>query len=85
MRQIRDVRAQTTARLAEGMPMVVFGTTALLSEDVAFTRLSLVVIDEQHRFGVEQRAALRAKGPGCDLLCYDSNSYPANIGTLHLW
>lgn len=74
-----DVRAQTTARLAEGMPMVVFGTTALLSEDVAFTRLSLVVIDEQHRFGVEQRAALRAKGPGCDLLAMTATPIPRTL------
>ena len=43
---------------------VAFGTQALLSDDVAFRRLTLVVIDEQHRFGVGQRGALRTKGPG---------------------
>ena len=40
---------------------MLFGTHAVLSDDVAFKHLSLVVIDEQHRFGVGQRNALRAK------------------------
>jgi ATP-dependent DNA helicase RecG len=48
--------------LAAGTVDVVVGTHALLTEDVEFRRLGLVVIDEQHRFGVEQRATLRAKG-----------------------
>lgn len=72
-------RAQTASCLAQGDPMVVFGTTALLSEDVAFSCLSLVVIDEQHRFGVEQRAALRAKGPGCDLLAMTATPIPRTL------
>ncbi len=44
---------------------LVVGTHALITDDVAFARLGLVVIDEQHRFGVMQRAALRAKAAGC--------------------
>src|SRR3712207_3521783 len=44
------------------MAPVVVGTHALIQESVAFAALGVVVIDEQHRFGVEQRAALRAKG-----------------------
>lgn len=72
-------RTQTSARLAQGEPMVVFGTTALLSEDMAFSCLSLVIIDEQHRFGVEQRAALRAKGPGCDLLAMTATPIPRTL------
>jgi ATP-dependent DNA helicase RecG len=51
--------------LADGSVDVVIGTHALLTEDVAFRSLGVAVIDEQHRFGVEQRAQLRDKGaPG---------------------
>ena len=45
---------------------IVVGTHALLTEEVAFASLGCVVIDEQHRFGVEQRATLRAKGADGD-------------------
>ena len=48
-------------RIADGAPMAI-GTHALMQEDVAFARLGLVVVDEQHRFGVQQRLALRDKG-----------------------
>jgi ATP-dependent DNA helicase RecG len=50
--------------LAAGMAPVVVGTHALISESVAFGDLGLVVIDEQHRFGVDQRSALEAKAAG---------------------
>jgi ATP-dependent DNA helicase RecG len=56
------VRAQMLADLAAGQIDIVVGTHALLTEEVGFASLGLVVIDEQHRFGVEQRATLRAKG-----------------------
>jgi ATP-dependent DNA helicase RecG len=49
------------ARLAEGEPLLVVGTHALIEEAVALPRLALAVVDEQHRFGVRQRFALRAK------------------------
>jgi ATP-dependent DNA helicase RecG len=51
-------------RLASGMAPIVVGTHALISESVAFADLALAVIDEQHRFGVDQRAALEAKAGG---------------------
>ena len=55
-------RRDTLAGLADGTVDVVIGTHALIQEGVRFASLGAVVIDEQHRFGVEQRAALRAKG-----------------------
>ncbi len=55
-------RARVLSGLASGDIDVVIGTHALLTEDVRFASLGAVVIDEQHRFGVEQRAGLRAKG-----------------------
>ncbi|MBM4408467.1 MAG: ATP-dependent DNA helicase RecG [Chloroflexi bacterium] len=50
--------------IATGQAAVVIGTHALLEERVGFARLGLVVVDEQHRFGVAQRAALESKGHG---------------------
>ncbi len=55
-------RRRVVDGLATGRVELVVGTHALLTEDVSFADLGVVVIDEQHRFGVEQRAALRAKG-----------------------
>ena len=54
-------RASALAQIAGGCPMVV-GTHALFQDEVVFQRLALVIIDEQHRFGVQQRLALRQKG-----------------------
>jgi ATP-dependent DNA helicase RecG len=50
------------AEIANGQAQVVVGTHALLQEQVVFAQLGLIVVDEQHRFGVQQRALLRAKG-----------------------
>lgn len=72
-------RALITAEAAAGVLTVLFGTHAVLSEDVAFARLSLVVIDEQHRFGVGQRNALRTKGPGADLLVMTATPIPRTL------
>jgi len=52
--------------IAAGETDVVIGTHAVISEAVAFRRLGLAVVDEQHRFGVAQRAALQAKGSGLE-------------------
>jgi len=57
--QKRDVRDE----VASGDAGIVIGTHALLQESVEFHRLGMVVVDEQHRFGVEQRDSLRAKAP----------------------
>ncbi len=72
-------RARLLERLAAGDIDVLFGTHAVLTEDVVFPRLSLVVIDEQHRFGVGQRNVLRAKGPGADLLVMSATPIPRTL------
>ena len=56
-------RPATLAGLADGTLQIIIGTHALIQPTVAFHRLGLAVVDEQHRFGVDQRAALREKGP----------------------
>jgi ATP-dependent DNA helicase RecG len=57
-------RADVLGKLANGQLGLVVGTHALIEADVAFDRLAVAVVDEQHRFGVRQRAALDRKGPG---------------------
>ena len=58
----RSERTRTMEAVAETSPALVVGTHALFQEDVQFARLGLVIVDEQHRFGVEQRLALSRKG-----------------------
>jgi len=57
-------RRDLLGHLATGQLQLVVGTHALIEDEVEFARLALAVVDEQHRFGVRQRAALDAKGPG---------------------
>ena len=57
-------RQATLAAVASGTRPLVIGTHALFQEDVNFARLALVIVDEQHRFGVHQRLRLRDKGAG---------------------
>ena len=59
-----DVKAKSLEAIASGQALVVVGTHALLQDAVSFADLGLVVIDEQHRFGVDQRGALEAKAGG---------------------
>lgn len=75
----QDERLKILAGLKEGSIDVLFGTHAVLGEEVEFKRLSLVVIDEQHRFGVGQRNALRSKGPGADLLVMTATPIPRTL------
>ena len=67
------------ARLADGSTRLVIGTHALVQEQVAFDKLGLVVIDEQHRFGVEQRAALMHKGDAPDVLLLTATPIPRSL------
>src|SRR5213592_1481396 len=66
-------------RIASGAPRVVVGTHALIQESVTFRRLGLAVIDEQHRFGVEQRAALVEKGDAPDVLLLTATPIPRSL------
>lgn len=58
----QKARRENLAALADGSASMVVGTHALFQDAVAFQRLGLIIIDEQHRFGVQQRLALREKG-----------------------
>ncbi len=66
-------------RIATGRPRIVVGTHALIQESVTFRRLGLAVIDEQHRFGVEQRAALVEKGDAPDVLLLTATPIPRSL------
>ncbi|HEX8496985.1 MAG TPA: ATP-dependent DNA helicase RecG, partial [Actinomycetales bacterium] len=72
-------RRQALAEAADGSAGIVVGTHALLSEGVAFADLGLVVVDEQHRFGVEQRDALRAKGAAPHVLVMTATPIPRTV------
>ena len=74
-----EERQQIELCLADGSLSVVFGTTALLSDRVVFKQLTLSVVDEQHRFGVDQRTALRKKGQGVDLLAMSATPIPRTL------
>lgn len=67
------------AGLADGSVKLVIGTHALIEDPVVFADLELVIIDEQHRFGVEQRAALRLKGNNPHLLVMTATPIPRSL------
>jgi ATP-dependent DNA helicase RecG len=73
-------RRAVLAELASGAINLVVGTHALAEQAVGFRSLGLVVIDEQHRFGVEQRATLRAKGVHPDVLVMTATPIPRTLG-----
>ena len=72
-------RRTAAARMQAGEPVVVVGTHALVQSDTKFAKLGLAVIDEQHRFGVEQRAALGAKGARPDVLLLSATPIPRSL------
>ena len=78
-RQSAPEKAAARKRLADGGARIVVGTHALFQEGVQFRKLGLVVIDEQHRFGVEQRAALIGKGSGPDVLLLTATPIPRSL------
>ncbi len=72
-------KKKVLADLAEGKIDILLGTHAVIGEGVNFRNLRLVVIDEQHRFGVRQRAALRAKGDRADMLIMTATPIPRTL------
>lgn len=79
-REKGKTRNEILARLASGETALLVGTHALFQDDVAFKDLGLVVIDEQHRFGVHQRLALQAKAGGAtDLLVMTATPIPRTL------
>ncbi len=72
-------RREITHDLSAGEIDLVIGTHALLSEDIKFDNLAYVVVDEQHRFGVEQREALLAKGNHPDLMVMTATPIPRTL------
>lgn len=70
------------AELYSGECRIVVGTQALISEDVQFNNLALVITDEQHRFGVSQRARFAAKGQGVHTLVMSATPIPRTLGLI---
>ena len=72
-------RRAVATRLASYEPLLVVGTHALLQDATTFGKLGLVIVDEQHRFGVEQRKALQAKGATPDVLLMSATPIPRSL------
>ena len=73
----KDVKEQ----IGNGQIDVIVGTHALFSKDVEYERLGLVIADEQHRFGVKQRQALKEKGENCDFLLMSATPIPRTLAS----
>ena len=74
-----DEKKEMVVKIKSGQVDIVIGTHALLEEDVAFYRLGLIVIDEQHKFGVSQRALLPRKGANPDCLIMTATPIPRTL------
>ena len=72
-------RQQTLDALASGELKLVVGTHALFQQDIEFQDLGLAVVDEQHRFGVNQRLLLSDKGRGVDILAMTATPIPRTL------
>lgn len=77
--QRKAVREKTLDMIADGNADIIVGTHALIQEAVDFSNLGVVIIDEQHRFGVMQRAALRSKGLNPDVLVMTATPIPRTL------
>jgi len=72
-------RREKLISLKSGRTKIAIGTHALFSDDVEYKDLGLVIIDEQHRFGVAQRTAMRAKGTNPDMLALSATPIPRTL------
>ncbi|MCQ2562479.1 MAG: DEAD/DEAH box helicase [Alphaproteobacteria bacterium] len=72
-------RKEKIISLKSGRTKIIIGTHALFSEDVIYKDLGLIVIDEQHRFGVAQRTAMRSKGNNPDMLALSATPIPRTL------
>jgi len=77
--QKRKLREDILEDVRRGTAQIVVGTHALVQENVEFLRLGLIIIDEQHRFGVLQRAGLREKGSNPDVLVMTATPIPRTL------
>lgn len=75
----RGEKQEVHRRISEGKVDIVIGTHALIQKGVEFKRLGLAVVDEQHRFGVMQRSALRHKGTGPHVLVMSATPIPRTL------
>ncbi len=76
----RKKRKEINEKLESGECKLIVGTQALIQNSVAFRNLGLVVVDEQHRFGVLQRLKLKHKGPAPDFLVMTATPIPRTLG-----
>ena len=72
-------RKRILNQLESGDIKVIFGTHALIEPDIAFNRLTLAIVDEQHRFGVDQRRRLHSKGESVDTLVMTATPIPRTL------
>jgi ATP-dependent DNA helicase RecG len=75
----RKRKREVSQRIAQGESQIIIGTHALIEEGVKFFDLALAVIDEQHKFGVMQRARLRKKGENLDILVMTATPIPRTL------
>jgi transcription-repair coupling factor (superfamily II helicase) len=73
-------QAEAIKQLGEGKVDILIGTHRLLQKDVTFKRLGLVIIDEEHRFGVRQKEALKALRSEVDILTLTATPIPRTLG-----
>jgi len=78
--QPKAQRTEILASIRNGSAQLIIGTHALIQEAVAFHRLGLVVVDEQHKFGVLQRARFKKKGANPDILVMTATPIPRTLG-----